>query len=76
MNIFNIISFISKRHQGKEIVLSPLSERRKMRVFQNVVLGLGVGSNPGPHAPKVCVLPMRHWIKMPLHPRLMHQIDP
>jgi hypothetical protein len=27
---------------------------------KNAILGLGVGSNPGPLAPKACALPMRH----------------
>ena len=41
---------------------SLLSERRGMRASKNAVLGLGVGSNPGPLAPESCVLPC-----VPLH---------
>jgi hypothetical protein len=37
--------------------LSLLSERRMMRASENAVLGLGIGSNPGPLAPELCVLP-------------------
>jgi hypothetical protein len=37
--------------------LSLLSERREMRASKNAVLGLGVGWNPGPLAPELCVLP-------------------
>ena len=31
-----------------KLFLSLLSERREMRASENAVLGLGVGSNPGP----------------------------
>ncbi len=47
------------------IVFKSLSERREMRVFRkNAILGLGVGSNPGPLASKVCALKMRHSTSM------------
>jgi hypothetical protein len=55
---FFTILFISTWHHNITSFLSLLSERREMRVFRiNAVLGLGVGSNPGPLAPKLCVLP-------------------
>ncbi len=45
-----------------KLFLSLLYERREMRASENAVLGLGVGSNPGPLAPESCVLPC-----LPLH---------
>jgi hypothetical protein len=54
-----IIFFISTWHQNitKKSFLSLLSERREMRASKNAVLGLGVGSNPGPLARESWVLP-------------------
>ena len=56
-----IILFISTWHHNItnewKSFLSLLSERREMRVSENAILGLGVGSNPGPLAPESCVLP-------------------
>ncbi len=40
--------------------LSLLCERREMRASKNAILGLGVGSKPGPLAPNACGLPMRN----------------
>jgi hypothetical protein len=37
-------------------ILSLLSERREMRASNNAILGLGVGSNPGPPHPKFILI--------------------
>ncbi len=50
---FNLTSQYYKRIKS---FLSLLSERRAMRASKNAILGLGVGSNPGPLAQELCAL--------------------
>ncbi len=61
---FFIILFISTWHPNitnNEIVIKSVVWNRGDESFQKIaILGLDVGSNPGPLAPEPCVLPMRH----------------